>query len=593
VQVLGSGFKAGSGLGCMFALAKAGGDGSERVMTEGRWETSSKMVCESPRAGSEQTVSVEVSNNGADLTSSGVQFVYERAPTVTGVELAEDDSDFGKGILLRVTGKHFVQSPSLRCRRGAGSGGMHGVSDARYVSSSLVYCRTEEESGKGKSAIEVSNNGQDFSSNAVSWGLPSLGSDQFVYATTPRSGPSAGNTVISVIGSSFDPESKLSCVFGDGPSVAAVTLSSTLLLCSSPPSTAIGRVELKIEDDLHGRLSSAMGRSDHFVYNMPMSVLLVAPSSGDITGSTLVSVVGADFDAAGEPIMQCKFAGSNQQELVSLGSIVTSSVLVCITPSARAQGLVVLEVSNNGVDYTRNAVQFLFAEPITIASVQPSILLAGSASTVTISGAGFRPSDVASCAFGQKRSRIEWISASQVLCSISKATPGNVTMEVSNNGVDFSSSSVQVQYIGKTAVIAQMDPRAGSVRGGTRVALRLSGMQLNMASLGVKFGQSVAMCTVQERPQIISCSSPPSQSPDPVQVHITLEHARLHLPTPLYFDYTADPVVVSLHPSNGPVFGGGLVRVQGANFVMESTHCAFGKAKTRALATVFSSSSIQ
>jgi hypothetical protein len=114
-------------------------------------------------------VSVEVSNNGADLTSSGVQFVYERAPTVTGVELAEDDSDFGKGILLRVTGKHFVQSPSLRCRRGAGSGGMHGVSDARYVSSSLVYCRTEEESGKGKSAIEVSNNGQDFSSNAVSW----------------------------------------------------------------------------------------------------------------------------------------------------------------------------------------------------------------------------------------------------------------------------------------------------------------------------------------------------------------------------------------------------------------------------------------
>jgi len=87
VQVLGSGFKAGSGLGCMFALANVGGDGSERVMTvtEGRWETSSKMVCESPRAGSEQTVSVEVSNNGADLTSSGVQFVYERAPTVTGV----------------------------------------------------------------------------------------------------------------------------------------------------------------------------------------------------------------------------------------------------------------------------------------------------------------------------------------------------------------------------------------------------------------------------------------------------------------------------------------------------------------------------
>ena len=592
VQVLGSGFKAGSGLGCMFALSGEGGGGSERVMTEGRLETSSRMVCEAPRAGSEQTVSVEVSNNGADLTSSGVQFVYERAPTVTGVELADADSDVGKGVLLRVTGKHFVQSPSLRCKRGAGSGGMYGMSDAQYVSSSLVYCRTEEQSGVGKSAIEVSNNGQDFSSNAVSWGPRSLDSDRFVYAISPRSGPSVGGTVISVIGSSLDSESTLSCVFGDSPSVAAVTLSSTLLLCSSPPSVTIGRVEFRVKDDSHRTLGSANDRSDRFVYSMPMSVLSVAPSSGDVTGSTLVSVVGADFDAAGARSMHCKFAASNQQGVVSEGSIVTSSVLVCITPSAKTKGLAVLEVSNNGIDYTRNAVQFLFAEPIAIASVQPSILVAGSANTVTISGAGFRPSESASCVFGQMRSRIEWISGSQVLCSVSKATPGNVTMEVSNNGVDFSSSSLRVWYIDKTAVIARMDVRFGSVQGGTRVAFRLSGVHLDMASLSVTFGESVATCTVQERPQIISCSSPPSHIPDTVQVHIALEHAQLHFLSPLYFDYIADPVVISLHPSSGPVFGGGLVRVQGANFVMGSTHCAFGKAKRRALATVFSSSSM-
>ena len=592
VQVLGSGFKAGSGLGCMFALSGEGGGGSERVMTEGRLETSSRMVCEAPRAGSEQTVSVEVSNNGADLTSSGVQFVYERAPTVTGVELADADSDVGKGVLLRVTGKHFVQSPSLRCKRGAGSGGMYGMSDAQYVSSSLVYCRTEGQSGVGKSAIEVSNNGQDFSSNAVSWGPRSLDSDRFVYAISPRSGPSVGGTVISVIGSSLDSESTLSCVFGDSPSVAAVTLSSTLLLCSSPPSVTIGRVEFKVKDDSHRTLGSANDRSDRFVYSMPMSVLSVAPSSGDVTGSTLVSVVGADFDAAGARSMHCKFAASNQQGVVSEGSIVTSSVLVCITPSAKTKGLAVLEVSNNGIDYTRNAVQFLFAEPIAIASVQPSILVAGSANTVTISGAGFRPSESASCVFGQMRSRIEWISGSQVLCSVSKATPGNVTMEVSNNGVDFSSSSLRVWYIDKTAVIARMDVRFGSVQGGTRVAFRLSGVHLDMASLSVTFGESVATCTVQERSQIISCSSPPSRIPDTVQVHIALEHAQLHFLSPLYFDYIADPVVISLHPSSGPVFGGGLVRVQGANFVMDSTHCAFGKAKRRALATVFSSSSM-
>ena len=139
--------------------------------------------------------------------------MYERAPTVTGVELADADSDVGKGVLLRVTGKHFVHSPSLRCKRGAGSGGMYGMSDAQYVSSSLVYCRTEEQSGVGKSAIEVSNNGQDFSTNGVSYMLRidsqgSMGDDEqarWQHATvkfvSPSFGRLTGGTIVTMTGS--------------------------------------------------------------------------------------------------------------------------------------------------------------------------------------------------------------------------------------------------------------------------------------------------------------------------------------------------------------------------------------------------------
>ena len=155
VQVLGSGFRAGSGLGCMFALAAGDGGGSTEMMTvEGRWETSSMMACVSPRAGVEQTVSVEVSNNGADVTSSGVQFVYERAPTVSGVEL----SNGGDGRVLRVTGKHFVPSQALQCSTGT---------QARYVSSSEVHCRVADMGPIGNVTVEVSNNGQDFSTNGI------------------------------------------------------------------------------------------------------------------------------------------------------------------------------------------------------------------------------------------------------------------------------------------------------------------------------------------------------------------------------------------------------------------------------------------
>ena len=40
------------------------------------------MTCVSPRAGAEQTVSVEVSNNGTDVTSSGIQFSSWFPPTL-------------------------------------------------------------------------------------------------------------------------------------------------------------------------------------------------------------------------------------------------------------------------------------------------------------------------------------------------------------------------------------------------------------------------------------------------------------------------------------------------------------------------------
>ena len=206
VQVLGSGFKAGSGLGCMFALSGEGGGGSERVMTEGRLETSSRIVCEAPRAGSEQTVSVEVSNNGADLTSSGVQFVYERAPTVTGVELVvHQEADGVDRRVLRVTGKNFVESRELRCSVG---------SETRYVSTSLVHCRLDPLAYAGNLTVEVSNNGQDFSAYGISHVVSGAGSWRQL-SLQPSSGPLHGGTMVTISGGQWSDADYATCIFGD------------------------------------------------------------------------------------------------------------------------------------------------------------------------------------------------------------------------------------------------------------------------------------------------------------------------------------------------------------------------------------------
>ena len=286
--------------------------------------------------------------------------------------------------------------------------------------------------------------------------------------------------------------------------------------------------------------------------------------------------------------MVCRFSSSLVGDQASQGSAVTSTLMLCITPSVGVQGLAAVEVSSNGVDYTASLVQFLFSEPISLVSVHPSILLAGTASTVTITGKGFRASDSATCALGQLRSRADWVSGTQVLCSISREQPGNVTVEVSNNGLGFSADSLRIQYMDKSGIIARMDPVVGAELGGTRVTFALSGLGVGVESVGVIFGENVASCTALEPSAGIACTSPASNGQGTVKVVITIQGSELHLSSPLQFRYAPVPVLRSLDPSMGPVSGGGLVRVRGQHFILGSTYCMFGKSGRHVVASVLS-----
>jgi len=273
--VLGSGFKAGSGLGCMFALAAYDGGGSAGVMTEGRWETSSKMVCETPRAGREQTVSVEVSNNGADVTSSGVQFVYERAPTVMRVELGTEGRDGAEAEkrVLRVAGKHFVQSQELRCNIG---------SEARYISSSMVLCRVGDRTHIGNVTVEVSNNGQDFSANGIGHVASRVASWRML-SMQPSSGPLHGGTLVTISGGQWSSSAYATCTFGDALPVEGLILEGGSIRCkvgavgiaaSSSWQGSQVRVQVMVdgEDVSHG--------SDlTFEYEAPVVVTGVVPAA--------------------------------------------------------------------------------------------------------------------------------------------------------------------------------------------------------------------------------------------------------------------------------------------------------------------------
>ena len=82
-----------------------------------------------------------------------------------------------------------------------------------------------------------------------------------------------------------------------------------------------------------------------------MSVSSVLPESGPTTGSTVVTVAGANFVLAAA----CKFGS-----LVSAATVGTSTVLQCLSPAQAPSATVSVEVSNNWVEYTDFRVPYLY-----------------------------------------------------------------------------------------------------------------------------------------------------------------------------------------------------------------------------------------
>ena len=148
---------------------------------------------------------------------------------------------------------------------------------------------------------------------------------------------------------------------------------------------------------------------------------------------------------------------------------------------------------------------------------------------------------------------------------------GLVSLEVSNNGVDFSSSGTTVEAR-PPVLVTGMFPPAGPASGHTVV--NIYGSQFYDAGVPVqcKFGevmQSVAELVNQSH---VRCASPPYAGAWVVDVAISFDN-QTFISTLQIFRY--DPVahLIRLSPSTGPQFGGTALTAVGTSF-QNSGHSA-------------------
>ena len=103
------------------------------------------------------------------------------------------------GTRLTVLGSHFRESSSLACRFGIGEDGGFSVA-ARFLSSSQLECVSPVVAGASARSVEVSFNGQQFSTGGAAYTYAQAASVSSVW---PVQGSAEGGTPLTVHGSGF------------------------------------------------------------------------------------------------------------------------------------------------------------------------------------------------------------------------------------------------------------------------------------------------------------------------------------------------------------------------------------------------------
>jgi hypothetical protein len=672
---------------------------------------------------------VEVSNNGQDFSTDRVPFRYQQRARVTAIAPV-GGSDRG-GAIVKVTGFHFINSRDLSCRFGGDSSGAIPVA-ARWVSRTTLRCiappygAAVEGAAGAAVPVEVSTNGRDFTADGL---LFTYTLEPSAVAINPVDGPTTGGTLITIVGKRLlgvSAASRPRCRFGL-VDVPAVSISETELRCHAPPAPALAAASVEVQvttngvdwsvplgkkfnylpplglDGLHGKIhpvygtegttvgldlsfdagwinpldagakalaalapsprcrfgsrvvnASAVagspgrfaclappwvgghsgmraptgwgpdgttddmtrvdfaangldftaGAGGFFRYAWPPAVKAAVPASAPSTGGVLLHVYGANFSSSAS--LSCRFGASASTGIAVPAQWMSEAEVRCVTPRY-APGEVLLEVSNNGQDYSVSGRVFTFRADPSVWSVFPSHGPSRGNTIVTVRGSHFINSTKLLCRFGRTRTQMyRFVSATEVECRapVSMGKDGGfpgakvVNVEVTNDNHTYTTNRVSYTYDAKVEVAALL-PDSGPTTGGTRVLVvgsqfmpprgALGGEPASIVPLRCRFGDTAVPGRYISRTEV-ECVSPPQVSLGinvPVETPANLEltfNGVDYTFTGVKFTYHAPLRVDSIWPDTGPsVAGGTLVTVRGSGFPdTVNFACYFGGHGTRA-----------
>lgn len=536
------------------------------------WIDANQVLCVSPSAPEDRagTAIVTVSNNGVDYAYPGVEYTYYASPAVTSANPTSVLT--AGGVTLTVRGYNFENSATLACRFLDYNDDISYRSPATYVSVNTLTCvsPTIVEEHAGPYVLDVTNNGVDFSSSNIN--ILFVVAPK-VFSIDPQEGPDSGGTLVTITGAGFVSDS--CCRFGGSATGAkgnfVVPLdvdSSTRGTCVSPARWARS---VALEISLGGCLEFS-NSNIQFVYHAFPQVSSVAPGFGWRSSTMRVTVTGQSFKKTSE--LRCRFGPLPQVA----GTFYNSTTIFCPIPPVDAHtftnllavSVVFVEVSQNARDFTSSLATFRFIPPTTLVSVSPKQVAVHEPVTITVTGSGFVDSPGVACRLDSTSLvRATYISSTTVECPMVAIEEGSVSIDITLNGLEYTSDSVTVTGY-KLPKVSDVSPSYGPLHGKMVTVLGQNFRPSDRCFFRDDVGS--LQTAISEYNQYVSsseirCMTPRAWTPVVSSLVVMNEYGKYRVPG-VHFSYEKLPVLSRLHPSKISVARSAVwITVAGEHFI--------------------------
>lgn len=492
---------------------------------------------------------VFVSFNGVDFFGrDGVAFQYTAPPEISLFSPTFGPQDGGTQISVRGSG--FGNGSDVKCVFGKD------LVLATLQSEATITCVTPPARDKYTVSFAVTVNGM--RSNA--------GSKDFLYikaghtlAIYPGSGPSSGGSAVCVSGYNFFNSPALTCRFGL-QGVSAQWVSSTQVRCISPSVEGARVVTLAVEVEGGERLAGVAS----FQYYTQPTFSRIAPNAGSSAGGTTLSLVGDNFIFSRE-----LWAGIGRARVST--TFINSTLLRCVTVASTPKKVQV-NLSIAGVSVPQpDGIFYTFADSPQVVAIEPSRGRVAGGIPISVHGRGFNDIVTLACRFGSSEVnsvQAKFISTENIVCvTPTVAALGPLPMEVTVNGVDFSSNRRQFTFT-CNPFISSVSPTQADTRGGARILIQ-GGFFIDSAELGCIFGSSINTPARWLSPTLIECVSPSTATLGMQNKGVTSLAVRFgdrDQTDAVQFRRYEPAMTFSVHPVSGPSAGGATIFLTGENF---------------------------